>query len=106
MAAVTATARALREIRPEGVDPTAPVVGLTDEALTNRVRAAAHAASLGDGFTGHSSGIGMARRMVAAGAVETWQHGDPLHSGRGGRRSAEVADLSGTLLKTLQRRPA
>ena len=42
--------------------------GLTGEALANRVRAAARAAGLGDGFTGHSGRIGMARPMVAAGA--------------------------------------
>ena len=41
---------------------------MTGEALANRVRAAAKAAGLGDGFSGHSGRIGMARRMVAAGA--------------------------------------
>ena len=57
--------------------------GLTGEALANRVRAAARAAGLGDGFTGHSGRIGMARRMVAAGAPNAavqrqgrWKHGD------------------------------
>ena len=43
--------------------------GLTGEALANRVRAAARAAGLGDGFSGHSGRIGMARRVVAAGAL-------------------------------------
>ena len=67
--AVTAvTARALREIRPDGADPDAPVFGLTGEALANRVRAAARTADLGERFSGHSGRIGMARRMVAAGA--------------------------------------
>ena len=67
--AVTATtARALRDIRPDDVDLAAPVFGLTGETLANRVRAAARAAGLGDGFSGHSGRIGMARRMVAAGA--------------------------------------
>ena len=41
---------------------------LTCEALANRVRDAAKAASLGDNFSGHSGRIDMARRMVAAGA--------------------------------------
>ena len=83
VAVTPATARALGEIRPEGVDPTDPVFGLTGEALANRVRSAAQAASLGDGFTGHSGRIGMARRMVAAGAPtavvqhqDCWRHGD------------------------------
>ena len=39
-ATVAVTARALGEIRPGRVDPDAPVFGLTDEALANRVRAA------------------------------------------------------------------
>ena len=68
VAVTAATARALREIRPEDADPATLVFGLTGEALANRVRAAARAAGLGDGFSGHSGRIGMARRMVAAGA--------------------------------------
>ena len=77
------TARALREIQPHGVYPGTPVFGLTGETLANRVRAAARATGLGDGFTGHSGRIGMARWMVAAGvpnaAVQRqgrWKHGD------------------------------
>ena len=83
MAVTAATARALGEIRPEDADPAAPVFGLTGEALANRVRAAARAAGLGDGFSGHSGRIGMARPMVAAGAPNApvqrqgrWKHGD------------------------------
>ena len=52
MVAVTkATARALREIQPGDADPAAPVFGLTGEALANRVRAAAKAAGLDEGFS-------------------------------------------------------
>ena len=83
VAVTPATARALREIRPEGASPTASVFELTGEALANRVTAAAQTAGLGDGFTGHSGRIGMARRMVAAGAPNAavqrqgrWKHGD------------------------------
>ena len=83
VAVTTATARALRDIQPNDDDPTAKVVGLTGEALANRERAAARAAGLGAGFTGHSGRIGMARRMVAAGAPNAavqrqgrWKHGD------------------------------
>ena len=65
MAVTETTARALREIQPNDADPTAPVFGLTGEALACRIRASARAAGLGDGFSGR---IGMARRMVAAGA--------------------------------------
>ena len=69
------TARALRGIKPAGADPAAPVFGLTGETLPNRVRAAARAAVLGEDFSGHSGRIGMARRMVAAGApTATVQH--------------------------------
>ena len=83
VAVTGATARALKELKE--LDPTAATIvfGLTGEALANRVRAAARAASLGDGFTGHSGRIGMARRMVAAGAPNAavqnqgrWKHGD------------------------------
>ena len=80
VAVISATARALTEIRPVDPTGTTPVFGLTGEALANRVRAAARAAGLGDGFTGR---IGMARRMVAAGAPNAavqnqgrWKHGD------------------------------
>ena len=71
--------------------------GLTGETLANRVRVAAEAAGLGDGFSGHSGRIGMARRMVAAGAPNaavqrqgrwkngTWWPGTPVAS-RQGRR--------------------
>ena len=54
IAVTTATARALREIQPDNPDPAAQVFGLTGEALANWVRAAARAAGLGDGFSGHS----------------------------------------------------
>ena len=82
VAVTESTARALREIQPSDVDPGTPVFGLTGEALANRVRASAKAAGLGDNFSGHSGRIGMARRMVAAGAPNAvvqhqgrWRHG-------------------------------
>ena len=77
------TARALRGIQSDGADPAAPVFGLTGETLANRIRAAARAAGLGEDFSGHSGRIGMARRMVAAGAPTAtvqhqgrWKHDD------------------------------
>ena len=74
VAVTAATARALSEIRPEDAGPSDSVFGLTGEALANRVRTAAQAAGLGDGFIGHSGRIGMARRMVAAGAPNAAVH--------------------------------
>ena len=62
VALTEAPARALRDLQPDDADPATPVFGLTGEALANRVRAAARTAGLGDGFTGHSCRIGMARR--------------------------------------------
>ena len=104
VAVTAATARALGEIRPDEPDSAAPVFGLTGEALANRVRAAARAAGLGDGFSGHSGRIGMARRMgggrgaqrrgAAPRAVEARRHGRPLHPRRVGRGSPEVARLT------------
>ena len=83
VAVTSATSRALQEIKELDPTSTTSVFGLTGEALANRVRAAARAAGLGDGFTGHSGRIGMARRMVAAGAPNAavqnqgrWKHGD------------------------------
>ena len=88
VAVTQATARALREIQHRSTEhPVSdlPVFGLTGEALANRVRDAASAAGLGDGFSGHSGRIGMARRMVAAGAPNAavqnqgrWKHGDMI----------------------------
>ena len=83
VAVTETTARALREIQPGDAEPATLVFGLTGEALANRVRDAASAAGLGNGFSGHSGRIGMARRMVAAGAPNAtvqhqgrWRHGD------------------------------
>ena len=59
------------------------MLSLTGEALANLVKDAAKAADLGDGFSGHSGRIGMARRVVAAGALIAavqrqgrWHHSD------------------------------
>ena len=60
--------RALAAIRPADADPAAPVLGLSADRLARRVKAAARAAGLGDGFSGHSGRVGMARRMVGNGA--------------------------------------
>ena len=83
VAVTETTARALREIQPGDAEPATLVFGLTAETLANRVRAAARNAGLGDGYNGHSGRIGMARRMVAAGAPNAtvqhqgrWKHGD------------------------------
>ena len=83
VAVTESTARALRDIQPDDTDPAASLFGLTGETLANRIRAAARAAGLGEDFSGHSGRIGMARRMVAAGAPNAavqhqgrWKHGD------------------------------
>ena len=51
----------------ETVDPGTPVFGLSESQIGRRVRAAALAAGLGDGFTGHSGRVGMAQDLTAAG---------------------------------------
>ena len=78
--------RTLREIQPDGAEhplSEGSVFGLTGEGLANRVPAAAKAAGLGGNFSGHSGRVGMARRMVVAGAPNAvvqqqgrWRHGD------------------------------
>ena len=63
-------AAALVAIMPEGfavVDPLTPVFGLSASQISRRVSAAAKAAGLGDGFTGHSGRVGMAQDLAAAG---------------------------------------
>ena len=91
------TARALRAIQPNDPDPAASLFGLTGETLANRVRAAAKAAGLGEDFSGHSGRIGMARRMVAAGAPNAavqrqgrWKHGDMVARYTRGEVAGEV----------------
>ena len=61
---------ALVVIMPEGfavVDPSTPVFGLSASQIGRRVNAAAKAAGLGEGFTGHSGRVGMAQDLAAAG---------------------------------------
>ena len=61
---------ALMTIMPEGfavVDPSTLVFGLSASQIGRRVNAAAKAAGLGDGFTGHSSRVGMAQDLTSAG---------------------------------------
>ena len=49
-------------------DPDAPVFSLTGEQIATRLAAAAEAAGLGSGFSGHSGRVGMAQRMTRNGA--------------------------------------
>ena len=60
---------ALRAIRPAGemLDLKAPVFGLSSRQIGRRVQAAAKAAGLGEGFTGHSGRVGMAQDLVKSG---------------------------------------
>ena len=60
----------LLAIRPEAAvfDPEALVFGLSISQMERRIRAAALAAGLGDGFSGHSGRVGMAQDLSAAGA--------------------------------------
>ena len=84
VAVTETTARALNDIQPNTDDDLSqPVFALTGEVIANRIRASAKAAGLEDGYNGHSGRIGMARRMVAAGAPNAtvqhqgrWRHGD------------------------------
>ena len=59
--------RTLGALRPESAAPDSTVFGLHSAAIAARIRAAAVAAGLGDGFTGHSGRVGMAQDLVAAG---------------------------------------
>ena len=63
-------AQALQAIRPaqELLDPGISVFGMTARHIGNRVRAAAKAAGLGEGYTGHSGRVGMAQYLANTGA--------------------------------------
>ena len=72
-AVVALTARAMADLGQlaahQGArDPAAPVFGLSDRQIARRIAAAAKAAGLGDGFSGHSGRVGMAQRMTRHGA--------------------------------------
>ena len=60
---------ALRTIQPAGelLDPNNSVFGLAQQQIGRRVKAAAKAAGLGDGFSGHSGRVGMAQDLVKSG---------------------------------------
>ena len=65
-----AAAQALQAIMPEDagvVDPAAPVFGLSASQIGRRIDAAAKAAGLGEGFTGHSGRVGMAQDLAPSG---------------------------------------
>ena len=59
----------LKAIRPaeEQFDLQAPVFGLSPQQIGRRVTAAAKAAGLGEGFTGHSGRVGMAQDLASTG---------------------------------------
>ena len=63
-----ASVEALGAIRPLDAHGEASVFGLSAASISRRIRAAAAVAGLGQGFSGHSGRVGMARRMAAAGA--------------------------------------
>lgn len=63
-----AAMEALAGIRPEGAGPEDPVFGLSGRQIGRRVEAAARAAGLGDGFSGHSGRVGLAAELSRAGA--------------------------------------
>ena len=66
-AVVVITKRAMRDLAAirQGADAGASVFGLSAVQINRRIKAAALAAGLGDGFGGHSGRVGLARRMVA-----------------------------------------
>ena len=60
---------ALDELRQLRGDASSSVFGMEDKTVNHRVRATA--AGLGEGFSGHSGGVGLARRMARAGATDS-----------------------------------
>lgn len=62
------TIEALRAVRPAKASADDSIFGLSDDQIARRVKAAAEAAGLGEGFTGHSARVGMAQDLARAGA--------------------------------------
>ena len=62
----TAALRAIR-LADQLVDAKTPVFGLSNRPIGRRVQAAAKAAGLGEGYTGHSGRVGMAQDLVKSG---------------------------------------
>ena len=60
-------ARDLLTIRPDVPEPERPVFRLSASQIGRRIKEAGKVAGLGDGFTGHSGRVGMARDLSAAG---------------------------------------
>lgn len=69
-AVVAVTAAAMQDLdrlaalRGNVPDPQSPVFDLSDRQISRRISAAAKAAGLGDGYSGHSGRVGMAQRMT------------------------------------------
>ena len=63
----TATMAALDVIRPPEPRSDSSVFALGVNQMARRIKQAAHTAGLGDGFSGHSPRVGMARDLVRAG---------------------------------------
>lgn len=61
-------AAALAALRPADAHPAASVFGLSDRQIARRLAAAARAAGLGDGFSGHSGRVGLASELTRRGA--------------------------------------
>ena len=61
------TMEALRAIRQSVPVDGDSIFGLSDDQIARRVKAAAEAAGLGEGFTGHSARVGMAQDLARAG---------------------------------------
>ena len=91
-------AEALKAIRPaeEQLDLQAPVFNLSPQQIGRRVTAAAKAAGLGEGFTGHSGRVGMAQDLASN------RHGAAVTHDRG--KVEELQD-AGQVYRTAGRRP-
>ena len=59
---------ALEDIRPEGPTPGQKVFGLSERQISRRIKEAAMRAGLGEGYSGHSGRVGLARTMTENGA--------------------------------------
>ena len=67
VAFVSAPTMAALELIREGAPAGGSVLGLSPNQVSSRIKKAAQTAGLGDGFSGHSPRVGMARDLVRAG---------------------------------------
>jgi len=97
------TMEALDAIRPTDLDSSAPIFDLSTRQIVRRIQSAAHAAGLGEGFSGHSPRVGVAQDLARAGGtlVELQEAGRWSNPSMPARYSSRVNARRGAVARLL-----